>query len=73
METDVRPADTPIGGRLLVRVLQSGDTAREVAEMMIFRTATGREIVYVETRWSKVNVYPHLERALAKGLIERVG
>ena len=43
-----------------------GDTAREVAEMMIFRTATGREIVYVETRWSKVNVYPHLERALAK-------
>ncbi len=41
--------------------------------MMIFRTATGREIVYVETRWSKVNVYPHLERALAKGLIERVG
>lgn len=53
-------------------VLQTGDTTREVAEMMVFRTATGREIVYVETRWSKVNVYPHLERALAKGLLERV-
>lgn len=44
----------------------------EVLTMMVFRTLSGREIVYVETRWSRTHVYPQLARACAKGLMRRV-
>lgn len=37
--------------------------------MITFQTNTGVEIVYIETRWSKVNTFPLLMHAVEKGLL----